>query len=316
MPTDRIEALQPVFAERWSDQSVRDVFEQLQPDRALRIAACRPLADTIRHGNRLASDRWGVTDGWDFVRLNFGRSEVVCLDGYGVRLMVHEPTVKRDGLGPMLKELEATQKGGFRSVPESVYITVPWTFGPERIVGVVDRFRHAHETHLEQAVGSGLNGMTRQGHHPGIVDAIAAVVGVSLPQPSYVRIDRPVLVEGAAPREHGGQHSTSVEGGRVEVTLSRVERSRRLRKACLDHYGTRCQACDVDLGEFYGPMASGLVHVHHLHPASQGERETDPIRDLRPVCPNCHLVIHADTVLRSIEDVRHMLECVRRRTHA
>ena len=34
--------------------------------------------------------------------------------------------------------------------------------------------------------------------------------------------------------------------------------------------------------------------VHHLTPLSEIEEEyeVDPINDLRPVCPNCHAIIH------------------------
>ena len=33
----------------------------------------------------------------------------------------------------------------------------------------------------------------------------------------------------------------------------------------------------------------------------------DPVRDLRPVCPNCHVVIHLRHPPRAIEEVRAML---------
>ena len=38
----------------------------------------------------------------------------------------------------------------------------------------------------------------------------------------------------------------------------------------------------------------GFIHVHHLKPLAQiGEQyELDPINDLRPVCPNCHAMLH------------------------
>jgi 5-methylcytosine-specific restriction protein A len=39
----------------------------------------------------------------------------------------------------------------------------------------------------------------------------------------------------------------------------------------------------------------------------QGEYEVDPIRDLRPVCPNCHLIIHSKKVPFTVEEVKNML---------
>lgn len=38
-----------------------------------------------------------------------------------------------------------------------------------------------------------------------------------------------------------------------------------------------------------------------------GEGEVDPIKDLRPVCANCHEVIHLGGGCRSIDDVKMMM---------
>lgn len=37
------------------------------------------------------------------------------------------------------------------------------------------------------------------------------------------------------------------------------------------------------------------------------EYEVDPIADLRPVCPNCHAVLHLGGECRGIEEVRQLL---------
>jgi predicted HNH restriction endonuclease len=60
----------------------------------------------------------------------------------------------------------------------------------------------------------------------------------------------------------------------------------------------------------YGKVADGYIHVHHLRPLSEvnGEYVVDPVKDLRPVCPNCHAVLHLGGECRSIEEVMKMVE--------
>ena len=85
-----------------------------------------------------------------------------------------------------------------------------------------------------------------------------------------------------------------VEGAIVELTLTTYERDPAARRACLDHYGTQCQVCGLDFGEVYGELGRGFIHVHHVTALSQVREAhvVDPIKDLVPVCPNCHAMLH------------------------
>ena len=99
------------------------------------------------------------------------------------------------------------------------------------------------------------------------------------------------------------------EGRTIEVLQSRYERDPRLRHKCLEFYGYDCTICDMNFAERYGNEAEGLIHVHHLHPLSEVKavHEVDPIRHLRPVCPNCHLLIHRQVPAYTIDEVKAML---------
>jgi 5-methylcytosine-specific restriction enzyme A len=99
------------------------------------------------------------------------------------------------------------------------------------------------------------------------------------------------------------------EGGLRRVTVNRYERDGRARKACVRHYGFRCAACEQTLQDRYGTVAANFIHVHHLNPLSGGKKtsDVDAVRDLRPVCPNCHAIIHLRTPPFSIDEVRGML---------
>ena len=99
------------------------------------------------------------------------------------------------------------------------------------------------------------------------------------------------------------------EGAVRQVSVNAYERNPRARARCIEAHGTACCVCGTDLGAVYGDVARGFVHVHHLRPLSEiaGEYEVDPVHDLRPVCPNCHAVIHIGGENRSLEEVKQML---------
>jgi hypothetical protein len=86
-----------------------------------------------------------------------------------------------------------------------------------------------------------------------------------------------------------------VEGAKVTITISQYERSPQNRASCIKHYGPICCACGFDFSVTYGAIGSGYIHVHHLAPLAIHHGKpvrVDPIKDLRPVCPNCHEMLH------------------------
>ena len=74
----------------------------------------------------------------------------------------------------------------------------------------------------------------------------------------------------------------------------------------MERYGYSCVVCGFNFEDEYGDAAKDFIHVHHLMPLSEikGVHKVDPIKDLRPVCPNCHAVIHLGGKARNIEDVK------------
>jgi hypothetical protein len=104
--------------------------------------------------------------------------------------------------------------------------------------------------------------------------------------------------------------ATYVEGNAVQVLVNRYERDPKARQACIVHFGATCVACGFESERAYGEVIAGLIHVHHLRPlATLGPNyEVDPIIDLRPVCPNCHSVIHRREPPYSIEEVRGLIK--------
>lgn len=99
------------------------------------------------------------------------------------------------------------------------------------------------------------------------------------------------------------------EGAATTVRVNRYERSPINRLRCISHYGSSCWVCGFDFGERYGSPAVGFIEVHHRVPVSEmgGEYRVDPIRDLVPLCSNCHSVIHRRTPPYHPAELRELL---------
>jgi hypothetical protein len=97
-----------------------------------------------------------------------------------------------------------------------------------------------------------------------------------------------------------------LEGASVDRLSRERERNALARKACITAHGSSCSICGMNFGQVFGAGFEGFIHVHHLRPlaSAAGEREVEPAKDLVPVCPNCHAVIHYGGTTRSIDEVR------------
>lgn len=103
------------------------------------------------------------------------------------------------------------------------------------------------------------------------------------------------------------------EGAVRQVSVNAYERDPKARQKCIDYYGSSCSICGFDFGRAFGQLGKGFIHVHHLRPISEiaEEYEIDPIKDLRPVCPNCHAMIHRRSPPFSLEEIKMLLKSAR-----
>lgn len=103
------------------------------------------------------------------------------------------------------------------------------------------------------------------------------------------------------------------EGGRKPKTNYAVVRSAKLRKAAIQIHGRNCSACGFSFDETFGEILSqGYIEIHHLNSIAAGVRNTDPAKDLAPLCGNCHamadrLTRHHASPPRSIGELRTLL---------
>lgn len=88
---------------------------------------------------------------------------------------------------------------------------------------------------------------------------------------------------------------TYFEGKKSQVLTNRYERNPLNRQICLEENGYICKICGFDFENMYGEIGHHFIHVHHVTPVSKmgGEYILNPKKDLIPVCPNCHAMLHS-----------------------
>lgn len=111
-----------------------------------------------------------------------------------------------------------------------------------------------------------------------------------------------------------GREMKYFEGERIKMerVVEEQQRSREARKICLELKGTQCAICGFDSSAIYG--VPGIIDVHHLDPLSDGgKRETNPERDLIPLCPNCHRAVHSKPGgVYSVDEIKGKMLLMRR----
>lgn len=117
----------------------------------------------------------------------------------------------------------------------------------------------------------------------------------------FVKLERNPPYELASPSSSDSHYPNpedvdNLKDGEVrDVHCHGYERDPKNRAACLKHFGYKCQICGFDFPAFYGPEFAGKIEVHHIDPLcrTKSGHNIDPIKDLIPVCSNCHTALHS-----------------------
>lgn len=85
-----------------------------------------------------------------------------------------------------------------------------------------------------------------------------------------------------------------IEGGMKKILVNKYERNPVNRQLCLMANGYICKVCGFNFEAVYGKLGYQFMHVHHIEKISYHEKEyvINPEKDLIPVCPNCHAMLH------------------------
>ncbi|MFM0385757.1 HNH endonuclease [Paraburkholderia dipogonis] len=122
----------------------------------------------------------------------------------------------------------------------------------------------------------------------------AASLAITVVYPDEVPEGTPLLTEGAV----------------SHVQVNQYERNSEARAIAIQHWKCQCYVCSFDFETQYGELGRGFIHVHHLVEISSigSEYKIDPINDLRPVCPNCHAMLHTRRPAIPVDELRIQLE--------
>lgn len=94
-----------------------------------------------------------------------------------------------------------------------------------------------------------------------------------------------------------------------EIKINAYEQDLISRESCIQKYGVSCFVCDFNFEEKYGGLGKDYIHIHHLKPIADLGKECIPsTNDLRPVCANCHSMIHRNIPPFSIDEVKQFIK--------
>jgi superfamily II DNA or RNA helicase len=119
-----------------------------------------------------------------------------------------------------------------------------------------------------------------------------------------------IIDESYGERAFAYEQQLLLEGARKEIITNIYERNPNARQKCLDHHGYVCGVCNESLDQIYGEIAKYIIEVHHIIPLSEIGKQyvIDPIKDLIPICPNCHTIIHLkQNPCYTIDEVKKMI---------
>ena len=116
------------------------------------------------------------------------------------------------------------------------------------------------------------------------------------------------------------------EGNQRIIITKSYERSQKLRNAAIEHFSHNgvivCDCCGFEFKSFYGEtFGKSCIEIHHLKPifqyASMSVVQTidNALKNLLPVCPNCHRVIHKNNITAEMmpllkNEINHSLQFV------
>lgn len=99
------------------------------------------------------------------------------------------------------------------------------------------------------------------------------------------------------------------EGEKKQRLATYYERNSKSKAECIAYHGVTCKVCFFNFEEKYGDLGRNYIQAHHIVPLHTiGKRyRIDPIKDLVPLCANCHAMIHVGKETRTVDQLKEII---------
>lgn len=273
------------------------------------------LLESIKYCHDCGYDKWAIyyKSDQDKIRLIVGNLIVLTIEKQGIWLALDREILEENKEYQDYLEKMDTWTWDNHDYPS--YSQVPSRNGyynPSENYDYIKDWniiKNFHFSFIKKACAkySRINQKSKLNHQPEIIKYLCNCLKIFVPQPGYYLNNSFFTF----PEELSDETEITnlYEGAKQSITVNRYERNNQARKKCIEYYGTGCYVCGFDFENVFGEIGKDFIHVHHLIPLSEinQEYEVDPIKDLCPVCPNCHAMIHRKNPPFTIEEIKNIL---------
>lgn len=285
---------------------LKEAMTPLFPNDEYRKICLRLFLEALNKANSCGNNKWGAYYYNEGVRLLVGNLIVLTIHKNGIWMALDKQSLNEMKDTQILEEShlwrwETGDYSEYKPVPSKNGYYTP----SNEDLYIWPLIRDLHFRYIEKVANKykWLNYKSQSTHSDKLLYYLKDELGLqSIPIPIYSDTEFETAEEIPA-----NEDANLYEGAKKQVTVNAYERNPTARKKCLDNYGYKCSVCGFDFEEVYGKIGAGYIHVHHLKPLNEinEKYKVDPINDLRPVCPNCHSMLHKAKF--SIEQLRENL---------
>lgn len=291
---------------------IEKIFQLLIPSQEMRNSYLSILLESINIADSYGKNKWGVhckIVEKEKIRLLVGNVVILTIGEQYLWLALDQKLLDTSKIS-----LENKSFWKWDEKDYSIYKSINSKNGyyiSSDLIGW-DQIKNLHFEAIKNAANkySYLNKRSQFYHSDSVLDYIALQLNCTVPKPSYSKEENSLEEINFLPEEiENDKKEQFYEGAVKQITVNSYERDVKARQKCIEIYGLNCAVCGFNFEEKYGKLGKNFIHIHHLNPLSEIREEyiVNPERDLRPVCPNCHAMLHRKKEILSIEELKDVL---------